>query len=192
MSRLFTLFFAVLIAAWGLSSCQSSKIAYGNSYYFKQTPKAVDAPAPKEKAMVASVQPQSVAPVSAEDKITQSAQRVAAMGETQATLKTSMKDEAMSRAEKRSIKQEARVNKRQMRREMKTLVREYKAAPKAVQEKMAEQAISGNTRTGLIVGIIGIVLLIVSGATGAGAVLYTIGSILVLAGLILILLDLLD
>ncbi len=191
MSRSFTIFFAILIAAWGMSSCQSSKIAYGNSYYFKQTPKAVDAPAPREKAMVASVQPESIAPTSAEERITRSAERVAAIAESQATLKASMKEESVSRAEKKSLRQEARVNKREMRREMKTLVREYKAAPDAVQEKMAEQ-VSGNTRTGLIVGIIGIVLLIVSGATGAGAVLYTIGSILVLVGLILILLDLLD
>ncbi|MFP4094472.1 MAG: hypothetical protein ACLFUB_08315 [Cyclobacteriaceae bacterium] len=169
-----------------LSSCETSKIAYGNSYYFKQTPKAVVsnlAEAAAQETAVASIE--KTVPATETDlagKVERRIEQVKVMEEQQAALVAAEKE--VSKSERKAIEKELKAERKALKKEVKALVKEYKKSP----EKFEKQdQVSGNTRTGIILGAVGLILVII----GGGSVLWTIGTILLVVGLVLILLDVL-
>lgn len=177
-------------AASFLSSCESSKIAYGNSYYFKQTPKKIAARETKEQDLVASIEKESADVLSVDEKVKESLGHVVTLARENEELKSTLRTEKreLSHPEKKLIKQERRENKRAMRKELKTLIKEYRAAPKEVKESFSleEEEVTGYLRTGIILSIVGLLLMIL----GGGSVLGVIGVIALVAGLVFILIDL--
>ncbi|MDF9797547.1 septum formation inhibitor MinC [Catalinimonas alkaloidigena] len=195
-----------LVSLVFFSSCESSKVAFGNSYYFKQTPKKVNQtnealtsqeitstnddkpieienPLEKEAKVYASAEA-IVAKQSIKEKIESVENRiekVKALNELETKIEESQS--ALSKEEKRELRKEQRQEKRELKKEIKALAKEYKKAPEEVKQQMA---VSGNTRTGIIIGAVGLILLIIG-----GAVLYPIGAILLVVGLVLILIDVL-
>ena len=99
--------------------------------------------------------------------------------------------EAVSATEtKKSYTEMTKLEKREIRKEYKNDLKEYKAAKKSGDEVRAEQAkesLTGYTRMGVILIIAGLVLAILS----LGSVINSIGGLMVLAGVILILVDIL-
>ncbi|MEK6477888.1 hypothetical protein WJR50_10150 [Catalinimonas sp. 4WD22] len=193
-----------LIALVFFSSCESSKIAFGNSYYFKQTPKPVtqaeENSASEATSTLAEEQVKSVEvpdktkvyasteAIAAEksikekiEKVEKRIERVKALNELEQ--KNEESKVTLSKAYKKELRKEQRVEKRELKKEIKALAKEYKKAPEEVKEQMA---VSGNTRTGIILGAAGLILLIIG-----GPILWTLGTILVVVGLVLILLDVL-
>lgn len=179
---------ALALTASLLFSCESSKIAYGNSYYFKQSPKKLSSTskAPVADQLVASTEIKSPETSSVEEKINSSLTDVLALAKKHEKLenKIHLEKEALTRVERKSFRQERRENKREMRKELKKLVREYRSAPDAVKEKLSNKEVTGNLRTGIIIGAVGLILLIIG-----GPVLYPVGAILLVVGLVFILLD---
>ncbi len=171
-----------------LASCESSKIAYGNSYYFKQTPKKINQPpAAATQEALASVAQNSPASLTTDEKVKQSYHKLVTLAEDQAKLTQTLRTEKkeMTRSEKKDLRQEKRANKREMRKELKTLIQEYRAAsPQDTKEALSAKAVSGNLRTGIIIGAVGLILLIIG-----GPVLYPVGAILLVVGLVFILID---
>lgn len=174
-------------AASFLSSCESSKIAYGNSYYFKQTPKKIADRETKEQDLVASIEKESADVLSVDEKVKESLGHVITLARENEELKSTLRTEKLelSRPEKKLIKQERRENKREMRKELKTLIKEYRAAPKEVKESFSSEEVTGYLRTGIILGVVGLLLMIL----GSGSVLGVIGVIALVAGLVFILID---
>jgi len=184
------------------SSCESSKVAFGNAYYFKQTPKSV-AQAPKtdsaplekaeaieilehessEEATEAFVSTENVAAVkSIEKKVEQVKEKMMKVKELQAEEKTAA-NVNLSKAEKKALKKERKAEQKELKKEIKALAKEYKSAPEEV-KKQAD--VTGNLRTGIILGAAGLILLIIG-----TPVLYAIGTVLVILGLVFVLLDVL-
>lgn len=172
-----------------LVSCESSKIAYGNSYYFKQTPKKASVPlkAPEEKKLLASIEKELPEISSVDEKLTASLSHVVALVQANAEIKTSLQREKkeLTRMEKKSLRQERRENKREMRKDLKKIVQEYHSSPEVVQGKSSAEQITGNLRTGIILGAVGLILMLL----GSGSMLAPIGLLLVVAGLVFILID---
>jgi hypothetical protein len=99
--------------------------------------------------------------------------------EAVAAAETKKQDAEMSKAEKREVRKKFRND-----------LKEYKTAKKSGDEVRAEQAkerLTGYTRMGVILIIAGLVLAILS----LGSVINSIGGLMVLAGVIFILVDLL-
>lgn len=186
--HLLTLLILALLTS-SLISCESSKIAYGNSFYFKQTPKKPSVPStvPGEKKLVASIEENSPEIPSIDEKVAASLTHVAALAQANAEIKTSLQAEKkdLTRIEKKSLRQERRENKRAMRKELKKVVQEYRSAPESIQEKSSAKEVTGNLRTGIILGAVGLILMLL----GSGSLLAPIGLILLVAGLIFILID---
>ncbi|WKN43836.1 hypothetical protein [Tunicatimonas pelagia] len=186
-SKISTLILAIACLAVGLfSSCQSSKIAYGNSYYFKATPKAVPQKevSPETQQVIASVEKVPMKEVSAterkealEQKITNLQHHQKQIEETQAAL-----DQASTAQEKREVRRQQRAEKKAFRQELKQLTREIRTAPQEVQK----ENLSSNGRLGLIFAAIGLILLLVV----PGSVGTILGTILLVVGILLLILDL--
>ena len=167
------------------SGCQSSKIAYGNSYYFKQTPKPVAenepaveevAPVPSEKELKASVDKLATTNQDATVRLTEARQQLAtvvaesnnpALKEGVARtrqLASDMKSEQLT-------KREPRATRKELRKEIRTLAKEFRhAAPDATNE------IDRYLKYALILLGVALVLSIVSGVAGLG-VLWILASL---------------
>lgn len=170
-----------------MSSCETSRLAYGKRDYFRQTPKAVEQTQVQEKesireTAVASIEPNSPQP---EENLAQKvADRVVKLQAIQAKKEAAVAaEESLSRAERRELRKEAKAEKKALKKELKALVKDYKKAPEKYEE---QQRVSGNTRTGIILGAVGLVLVLIG-----GGVLYIIGAILLVIGLVMILLEVL-
>ena len=167
------------------SGCQSSKIAYGNSYYFKQTPKPVSkATTPIEKVEIAKLPDQSELYVSTQEKAgTQSMMEKVRrqMLETAEKSdnyylkeKAQKVDEITSSIQEGNLsKKETRAKRKELRKELRQLVREYHAAPNEMNDM----------DNGLLLSIIllagGFLFLIIGAVLGGSG-----GGILVLLGLL--------
>lgn len=185
------------------SSCESSKVAFGNSYYFKQTPKKIEEKnvasegmsptSEQENATVPQMEEQAYASTeiiatekSLQEKIEQVEQRV----ERMKALKKQEEERkvnniTLSKAEKRAFRKEKKAEQKELKKELKALAKEYKKAPEEVKK---QSDVSGNLRTGIILGAAGLVLLII----GSGnPILYALGTVLVVVGVVLILIDVL-
>ncbi|WKN32471.1 hypothetical protein PZB74_03805 [Porifericola rhodea] len=185
---LFMLIIAVSILA---TSCQSSKIAYGNSYYFKQTPKVAEAPATQkaeiveklerqpiaEQELQASISKKEVASVEVEEMM-QSAQehldQTVAKSENQALKKQAEHISALAKEAKSAqlTKKEQRAKRKELRKELKEMVKEYKAT--APQAKNGLSDLDKNLRLAIIFWGAGLILSILG---------YTVPFIWVLASL---------
>lgn len=189
MTKFLLLFAISVMAASFLSSCESSKIAYGNSYYFKQTPKKIAPTQTQEKELVASIEKESTEVVPVDDQVKRSVSQLATLAKEKAELTSALRSEKheLTPSEKKSIRQDRRENKRAMRKELKTLVKEYRSSPEEFKESFSLKEVTGNLRTGIIIGGVGLILMIIGGYS----VLYIIGSVLLVVGLVLILIDIL-
>ena len=143
----------VVALAGIFSGCQSSKIAYGNSYYFKQTAKPVaQAPAPVE---VDKVSPDSEELyVSAERQALTQQDASVMLEQAQAQLlevaersdSEALKESAQrfnqtvnSMKGQEMTKKEARSKRKELRKELRTLAKEYKAAAPDETQDMDKQ-----------------------------------------------------
>lgn len=191
ITNLLGLFFMVSLLIV-FSSCETSKVAYGNSYYFKATPKtnpvseaAAVATAPEADRLEVSISTGSEVPGDLGQRIKRLEEKTVKMEAARQKPEDARASTAeLSRSEQKALAKEEKAQRKALKKEVRSLVKEYKHAP----EKLEEQArVSGNTRTGIILGAVGLVLVLVGGPT----ILYTIGAILLVIGLVLILLDVL-
>ena len=189
--KLFTNLLSLCLMAGTLisfSSCETSKIAYGNAYYFKATPKPTAskevAPAPQAEKLEANFNKKKEVLPDLEERIIRVEEKFEDLQVVQRRLEEAKVASAeLSRSEMRQIIKKEKAERKALRKEVKSLVKEYKQAPERLEQ---EEKVSGNTRTGIILGAIGLVLVLIG-----GPVLYTIGAILLVVGLVLILLDVL-
>lgn len=172
-----------------LSSCESSKIAFGNSYYFKQTPKQVAVKNSPEEEVVATIGKVSPDVIKVDHQVKKSLAKLATLTNENIKLQSTLlsEREQLTRLEKKSIRQERKKNQREIRKELKTLRKEYRSAPEESKESFSLTEVTGNLRTGIILGGAGLVLMIIGGYS----ILSTIGALLLVAGLVFILIDVL-
>ena len=177
----------MLCLATCFSGCQSSKIAYGNSYYFKQTPRPVTPPTATEKAnLKASLEKQGLAEEAVATKMAEAREQldeVVAKSENTALqasvdrtkqLAREMKGEQLTRKEVRSKRKE-------LRQELRVLAKEFKnAAPEETQD------IDRNLKLALILLGAALVLSIIAGATYTGGygILWLLATLAWLAGVV--------
>ena len=160
-SRLLT-----LLAIAGLlvsTACQSRKIAYGNSYYFKATPRPTE-PAPE---LQASTAPAPVAP------------RTLA---NEASAPASVAPPVLRRTEPNLTRREARQARRTQRKAIRKQLKQWlKAGPTKATQPQATQEMEGLVRIGIITGAAGAVLLLVGALSGNGFLIGLGGIILAIA-----------
>ena len=174
-TRLLTLLVAAVVLA--CSSCQSGKVAYGNSYYFKAKPRPV-APVPELQA--------STAPASVSSRPL-SRQEFIAMMPTVPSLHQDETRRAEPAASQKEVRQRHRAHRKAMRAELK---RWYREAPASVKEQVKQQ-VEGFARIGIIVGAAGLVMLLVGLIAGGNGFLVALGGILLGIGVVFILIDIL-
>ena len=172
LTRLLTL--AVAVGTLLCSSCQSSKIAYGNSYYFKATPRPTD-PVPDLYA--------STAPATIPSRSLTPDDFVAVVPSSPAPVPQA-EEQTMTRKE---VRQAQKVHRKAMRTHLKQRLRE---APASVKEQVKQQ-VDGFTRVGIIVGAAGLVMLLVGLLAGGNGFLVGLGGILLGVGLVFYLIDVL-
>lgn len=189
----------ILCLACAFSGCQSSKIAYGNSYYFKQTPKPqketppVHTTAPEKKYEVtATASREETSKNSEAIRVEEARQELAttlkenkspalkASVERTRQLARDMKSETLTKQEKRATRKE-------LRKEMRTLVKEFRhAAPEATQE------IDRYLKLAIILWGVAIILSILSGVSGSLGILWVLATIAGIAGTVFFILWLVD
>ncbi len=180
------------------SGCQSSKIAYGNSYYFKQTPKALPAQQTADRAAT----PEKIASESISSKELQAsiAQKVQKTEDVEAMVESAQQQLEKSGNEnlKQHVarinnlkeaakdqyltKKEVRATRKEMRKEIKSLVKEYR---KTASPNKAEglNDLDKNLRLAIIFLGVGLILSIIYGASYVPAI-GVIASIAWLVGVI--------
>ena len=129
----------VVALAGVFSGCQSSKIAYGNSYYFKQTPKpvakaasSVDRVAPLSSELQVSAEPEAVAQRDAKSLVERAQQQLLAVAEKSNNTQLKEQAQRMNRMANEMkgqelTKKEARAKRKELRKELRSLAKEYKA-----------------------------------------------------------------
>ena len=163
----------VVLAPLLCASCQSSKVAYGNSYYFKATPRpAVPTPDLYASAAPTLVSPQ---PLSVPDL------PIAALVSPQRPLTE------VAMPSRKEVRQKRRAHRRAVRTQLKQWIKE---APENVKESVKQQ-VEGFTRVGIIVGAAGLVMLLVGLLAGGNGFLVALGGILLGIGVVFILIDIL-
>ncbi|MEM6843659.1 MAG: hypothetical protein AAF632_15635 [Bacteroidota bacterium] len=183
-------------AAFIFSGCQSSKIAYGNSYYFKQTPKpTVKSPAAsiEEGTLEASIAADKVSEEDISTKIEEARQQIATVVEESSSpaLKESINRTQQLAKEMHSdqlTKKEVREKRKELRKEIRTLTKEFKnAAPEETKE------IDRKLKLALILFGVAIILSILAGVTATGfGILWALSSIAWVAGVVFFVLWLLE
>lgn len=194
--------FGVLIIACIFSSCQSSKIAYGNAYYFKQTPKTI---APQEVAdRVEAPERISSESISSEDLQASIAQKVQKAKDVETMIETSQKqlaenleksgnenlkksvshiNELVASAKDQDLsKKEIRAKRKEIRKEIKSLAKEYRetAAP---DKAGGLDDLDKNLRLAIIFWGAGLVLSIIGSIAGvAGSPVWILASLSWLVG----------
>ena len=154
-----------------LASCQSSKIAYGNSYYFKATPR----PAPAPVAEVPNDLLVSTQPVTTSAVPTQRPEVLSKVANS-----TSIEKTTSTRKERRSVRKAFR-----------TQLKQWLKAPQEKMQPQTSNELRGFSRVGVIVGAAGLVMLIIGLiANGGGAFLVSLGGILLAVGVVFLLIDL--
>ena len=159
------------------SSCQSSKIAYGNSYYFKAKPRPVP-PVPDLHVATAPM------PVTSQSLPHNKVPMVVPVAPSLPQVKASQKKPV---ARQKEVRQQRRAHRKAMRTELK---RWYREAPASVKEQVKQQ-VEGFTRIGIIVGAAGLVMLLVGLLAGGNGFLVALGGILLGIGVVFILIDIL-
>ena len=186
-----------LLCAFGLvclfSSCQSSKVAYGNSQYFKQTPRAVAQDLPpvqetepvEQQKLYASVL-EAVTNRDANMLVERAQKNLSAAVErsNNADLKEKaqrMNKLAASMKEGQLTKKEARAKRKELKKEVRSLTKEYKAmSPNATQD------LDQGLKLSLILAGAGLLFLIIGGAVGgsAGGIVALLGLLALVGGIV--------
>ena len=163
------LFLALLL----FTSCQSSKIAYGNTYYFKATPRPASAP-------VAEIP----------DNLLVSTQPIAsAVSAKQPKMVSKVINTPQILTEKNVSTQKGR---RVVRKAFRAQLKQWLKAPQDKMQPQASTELRGFSRVGVIVGAAGLVMLIIGLiANGGGAFLVSLGGILLAVGVVFLLIDIL-
>ena len=186
-----------LLCAFGLvclfSSCQSSKVAYGNSQYFKQTPRPV-APSIPSEPEVAPVEKQKLYASVLKAVVTQDADilieraqknlSAAVEKSDNAELKQKaqrMNELATSMKEGQLTKKEVRAKRKDLKQEVRSLAKEYKAM-----EPNATKDIDQGLKLSLILAGAGLLFLIIGGAVGgsAGGIVALLGLLALVGGIV--------
>ena len=143
---------ACVVALAGMfSGCQSSKIAYGNSYYFKQKPKAVaqqpdavDKVAPNSAELHVLAEPKAVTERDASALLEQAQTQL--LEEVEKSDSKALKESAQhfnetvnSMKGQEMTKKETRAKRKELRQELRTLAKEYKAAAPNETQDMDKQ-----------------------------------------------------
>lgn len=193
------LFLCILCTASLLTGCQSSKIAYGNSYYFKQTPKPVHQAqvgaateatpktedTPKSTELLVANEEVHTSPKDVETLVEHAQQQMVEMAEKSNSealkekaykvnnINTSIKEGNLS-------KKDMRAKRKELRQEMRSLIKEYKAAPESVNQ------MDQTLRLSIILGVAGLLLLIIGGAVAgsAGGIIALLGFLALIGGLV--------
>lgn len=194
------LLLCILCATSLLTGCQSSKIAYGNSYYFKQTPKPVQkaqVSAATEATPIKEDTPKSTELLVANEEVLTSTKNVETLVEqaqqqmvelAEKTNNEALKEKAhevnsISTAIKEGnlSKKEVRAKKKELRQEMRSLVKEYKALAPEDQKQM-----DSALRLSIILAGAGLLLLIIGGAVAGtgGGLLALLGLLALIGGLV--------
>lgn len=139
--------FCALCASAVLSGCQSSKIAFGNSYYFKQTPRtvvaeeqapAVEVPAEAPKTLEVALEPEAeVASPAAMIKTAQAQLESAIAKSENEELKAQAKrvnNLAQSMQQENTTAREKKVQRKELRKEIKQLKKQIRTAPNETNE----------------------------------------------------------
>lgn len=181
--NLFKLLLFLAGATVSLASCNSSKIAYGNSYYFKQEPKPVESSiepvstiqfvASNEDAIVPQI-PSVHSPLP--DKLAQIAH------DYEQTQKQLEKTD-LTRIQKKELKQEKRALRKQFKQELKEL-------PHPENKAAVADEVTGLLKAGIIVGAAGVVMLGI-GLLATVPFLTSLGGIFLAVGVVLILIKIL-
>ncbi len=167
------LFFSCAVGM-ALSSCQSSKIAYGNSYYFKQTPKhaATASTATVETAAVyASTETDRSFIVPTPDI----SETISILDEKHSE---TTKKVAVSRAEKKEVRQQRGAQRKAFKKELRKLA--------DAQQDPNRDRVQGLVKAGIITGVAGAIMLLVGALTSVGF-LIGLGGIFLAVGVVLIL-----
>jgi len=169
------------------SGCQSSKIAYGNSYYFKQTPKPVEKPSAepvKESTLEASIEIEDISSEDIATKMEEASEQIATIVEksNNPALKESVNRTQQLAQEMKSdqlTKKEVRAKRKELRKEIKTLTKEFKnAAPEEKNE------IDRNLKLALIFFGVALILSIIGGVSTVGTIFWVLSSIAWIAGIV--------
>ena len=184
-----------LSAAILFSSCQSSKIAYGNSYYFKQTPKSVEKPSAepaKESTLEASIEIEDISSEDVATKMEEARQQITTIVEesNNSALKESVNRSQQLAKDLKSdqlTKKEIRGKRKQLRKEIKTLSKEFKnAAPDETND------LDRNLKLALILFGVALILSILAGAGGGASILWIFSSLAWIAGIVFLILWLIN
>ena len=168
------------------SGCQSSKIAYGNSYYFKQAPKAkataqrldaVDKIVPNSAELYVSTQSEKLTQRDASALLEQAQAQL--LAEVEKRDNPALKESALrfnetvnSMKGQEMTKKETRAKRKELRKELRTLAKEYKAAAPNETQDMDKQALLA-----IIFGGAGLIFLFL---------FWPLGILLILASLVLL------
>jgi cation transport ATPase len=177
----------LLSATFLFSSCQSSKIAYGNSYYFKQTTKPVEKPSAepvKESTLEASIEIEEISSEDVATKMEEAQQQISTIVEqsNNPALKESVtRTQQLAKEMKNDqlTKKEVRAKRKELRKEIKTLTKEFKnAAPEEKNE------IDRNLKLALIFFGVALILSIIGGVSTVGTIFWVLSSIAWIAGIV--------
>lgn len=179
----------MLCLATCFSGCQSSKIAYGNSYYFKQAPQPVAPPTVQEQAnLKASLEKQGITEEALTTKMAEAREQldaVVAKSENSALQNSVDRTKQLAREMKgeQLTRKEVRGKRKELRQELRTLAKEFRnAAPEET------QAIDRNLKLALIFLGIALVLSIIAGATvtsgGSFGILWLLATLSWIAGVV--------
>ena len=179
----------MLCLAAGFSGCQSSKIAYGNAYYFKQKPRTVAPPTAQEKAnLKASLEKQGLTEQSLTTKMEEAREQldeIAAKSENSALQASVDRTKQLAREMKgeQLTRKEVRGKRKELRQELRTLAKEFRNASPA-----ETQDIDKNLRLALILLGAALVLSIIAGATvssgGGFGILWLLATLAWIAGVV--------
>ena len=181
-----------LLCAFGLvclfSSCQSSKVAYGNSQYFKQTPRPVAPPTAQEKANLKASLEKMVADKPAVaarmEEARQQLSEVIAKDENTALRASVDRTKQLAREMKSEqlTRKEVRGKRKELRQELRVLAKEFRsAAPEQTQD------LDQNLKVSLILVAVALLLSIIAAATsatGISAIFAILGALAWVAALV--------
>lgn len=175
LNRLFMFLAAALLI---FPSCNSSKIAYGNSYYFKAKPKALVQKVPPVNAVRFYASTGEVAMEHPE-----ALERVKVITSPEIRIEEPPVQTKLTKTQKKEFRQQIKAEKKALKKEIKDMVRSTKSTA-------APSEMEGLVKAGIIVGAAGAVMLLI-GVLASGAFLTTLGGIFLAVGLVLILLRIL-
>ena len=183
MRKILLTFISILI----LASCSAPKYAYHFDHYDYNAGKRkqITGAEPEKEGVPIVDEEQSHLKIDLETMVASTSEEVIVLSEMQPKIV-----EEVDIADKKQYADMTKAEKKEVRREFRKDLKEYKEAKKGGDEVRAEQAkekLTGYTRIGVILIVAGLVLAILS----LGSVINSIGGLMVLAGIIFILVDIL-